>query len=232
MSIEEHRFEDFSELTDALAHQLSTTITEAIESRHGASIVLPGGSTPGPIYDQLALMSLPWDQVQITLSDERWVQANDTSSNEGMLRRRLLHDKAAHAQFVSLLSDVEHPADAVAEVGARLREMRRPYDAVMVGMGDDFHTASLFPDAPQLAKAMDMDSGMLCAAMTPRSTDVKRMSLTLPTLMYARRLILLIRGWEKWALYQRAYDVKDTMKSPISALLRQTAIPVDVYWAA
>ena len=146
----------------------------------------------------LSRFDLSWEKVTLTLTDERWVALGHPESNETMLRRELLHSAAASARFISLMTHDITPEEAEPQIENRLNRLARPYDLVMVGMGEDGHIASLFPHADgRLAQALEPYSEKLCQAIRHTSAGHPRMSLTANALLQTRRLILLFFGYGK-----------------------------------
>lgn len=217
---------------EVVANGLADALREGLKTRGHASLVVTGGSTPGPVYDLLSHQRLIWGEVDVTLSDERWVPIADPASNERMVRNRLLVGAAAHARFVSLKTDAETPEAAEPEVERRLSAMRTPFDAVLLGMGKDGHIASLFPGMDRLAEGLDPNAAALCIGVKPgvgRPPSEPRMSLTLAAVTRARRIIVFVTGPEKKATFQRMMQGTDVLEMPIRALMRsQTPIEVIV----
>jgi 6-phosphogluconolactonase len=209
--------------SDALADAASTAVLAALaaglEARGHASLVATGGRSPGPVYDRLAHAPIDWAHVAVTLSDERHVDANSPNSNARLLRERLLAGEAAKAQFLPL-TDYAEPA---------LKRLM-PFDATMLGMGEDGHIASLIPGSPVMAQAMDPDGAALTAE-SPQgfgSPPVARITLTLAALLQSRAIFLLIAGEAKRQVIARAQAGADL---PVAALLKQDRVPVRIFWA-
>ena len=211
-------------LADAIAARLSA----------GGSLVVSGGTTPGALFDVLARRDAPWKDVTVTLADERWVDPGSERSNEHLVRTRLLTAKAAAARFVALKTADAQARDAEAAVGAAVGAIARPFDVVLLGMGEDGHTASLIPGAEGLARALDMaDPALARAIVPPAATGLgERMTLTLRALLDARWIALLIQGAAKRTAYETAMAGRDAMAAPVRAVLHQDAVPVSVFWTA
>src|SRR5579863_3670273 len=143
MADDDRLFDDTASLSAALALEISTRLAEAVAARGRASLVATGGTTPGPLYDALSSQPAPWERVEVTLTDERWVDPAAPDSNENLVRRRLLVDRAAAAAFVPLKSSDAKAVDAEIAVDAALRGMPRPFDVLVLGMGEDGHICSL-----------------------------------------------------------------------------------------
>ena len=230
--VHEHRFPDSTALAHALAGEIRVDLDEAIAARKAASLVVSGGRTPLRLFKQLRTETLSWSKVWITLADERWVESTAESSNERLVREELLLDQASAAHFVGLKNPAATP-EAGAEWSWRaLSRVPRPFDVVVLGMGADGHTASLFPGSMTLARALDPGAASGCVAVNALKAPHARMSLNLAALLDARRIILHIEGDSKWQVYQRARTPGSTAELPVRAILHQKEVPVDVYWSA
>ena len=183
--VHEHRFPDSTALAHALAGEIRVDLEEAIGVRKAASLVVSGGRTPLKLYQQLRTETLAWSKVWITLGDERWVDVAAETSNERLVREQLLLEQAASAHFVGLKNPAVTP-EAGAEWSWRaLSRVPRPFDVVVLGMGDDGHTASLFPGSMTLARALDPGAAAGCVAVNALTAPHARMSLNLAALLDA-----------------------------------------------
>lgn len=227
----EHRFPDAAGLIDALAGELRVDLQEAIDVRRVASVAVSGGRTPAALFTHLSRERLAWNQVWVTLVDERWVDPNDMASNERLVRQTLLQSHGAAAHFVGLKNPAATPEQGCDWCWRSLSKVPRPFDVVLLGMGDDGHTASLFPTAPQLKDALSTAAPAACVAMHAPVAPHERISLNLSALLDARRIIVLIQNEIKWSVYQRARAPGPIENMPIRAVLRQQTVPVDVFWS-
>lgn len=233
MTVAERLFSSRTELVAALAGEIADDLSAAIAARAGASLVATGGSTPGPLYDALSARRIDWARVEVTLSDERWVDPPDPASNEALVRARLLNGPAAAARLVPFKTAAPGPEEGAAEVEAALAAMRRPFDVTVLGMGADGHVASLFPHAPELAAALDDAAGRrVCPVRREGAAGAAaRLSLTRLALLDSRRIVVLIDGEEKLAVYRRAMAGDDLAAMPIRMVLQQRRAPAQVWWA-
>ena len=229
--ISERRFADMGALQSAAVEAIKSAILAGVGARGTASLALSGGTTPVPIYEALSHLDLPWSQVQLTLTDERWVPVDDPASNEAMVRRTLLQGPAAAARFTGLKCNTETPEAAEIQIDAALRTLAEPFDLVLLGMGEDAHTASLFPGGVGLEAAMDLSGPLKARAVRPAAHGPARMSLSLPALLQSRQMILLLKGASKWTVYQDALSDGSVLEAPIRGILHQNQVPVAVYWA-
>jgi 6-phosphogluconolactonase len=225
-------FRSFSgpeEVAEVLSAEVAALVRQGVAERGAASLIVPGGRTPALFLSKLSHRALAWDKVQVTGSDERWVDVSSPDSNEALVRRTLLAHEAAGAEFVSLYSGAATPAGGLAEVETRVRAMARPFDAVVMGMGDDGHFASLFPGEPALAIGLDLSASALCVAAKGPAGGPPRLSLTLSCLANARHIYILATGGHKRDVWQSAADQPADIL-PAAALHRLTGIPVDFMW--
>jgi 6-phosphogluconolactonase len=227
----EHRFPDAHGLVHALAGEIQVELQEAIAARGRASLIVSGGRTPVALFNQLATEKLAWDKVWVSLADERWVDPSETTSNEQLVRTELLRERAAIAQFVGLKNAAATPAEGIDWAWRSLARVTRPFDMVLLGMGDDGHTASLFPNSPNLSEALNTALAPACVAMQAPVSPQARISLNLNALLDARRIILYIQGEAKWALYQTAKAHGSVLQLPVRAVLHQQTVPVEVFWS-
>lgn len=225
-------FPTADELNRRLAQRIIAALRQGIEKKGQASLVVSGGKTPLGLFKLLSQHPLDWERVTITLADERWVDEDDASSNGRLVRENLLRDAAAKARFVPLKNASPTPFSEIEDVEKAVEAIAKPFDVVILGMGDDGHTASLFPGAANLPAALDMASKRLCLGMTPLTAPLDRLTLTLPALLNSRHIFLHLVGENKRAVYHQAQAGDDVNEMPVRAILHQTKTPVDVFWSA
>ena len=228
-AVVERRFGDAAASAEALAQDIAAALREGLRNRARASLVLSGGRSPLPFLHALARQPLEWLHVYLTLVDERWVDAGSPDSNELLLRQHLLSGPAADAHFVPLKTADPTPEQAVPERSRALADLPRPFDAVVLGMGEDGHTASLFPGAAATAAALDPQGQAVLTAVQPLTAPHPRLSFTLAGLLDARGIYLQIQGDAKRRVYEQARSDAAASSLPIAAVLRQTRVPVYVY---
>ncbi|HWK73224.1 MAG TPA: 6-phosphogluconolactonase [Povalibacter sp.] len=229
--VHEHRFPDSTALAHALSGEIKVDLEEAVGVRRMASLVVSGGRTPLKLFQQLQTESLDWRRTWITLADERWVEPTADASNERMVREQLLVGHAAEARFVGLKNPAPTPEAGADWAWRALSRVPRPFDVVLLGMGEDGHTASLFPGSLSLARALDATATPGCVAVNALTAPHARVSLNLSALLDARRVILHIEGESKWQVYQRARMPGSAAELPVRAVLHQKEVPIDVYWS-
>ncbi len=211
-----------------LATQVSDWLKEALASKERALLVVSGGSTPLKFFEALSSLPLDWQRVDITLADERWVDEDHAASNAALVKQHLLVGRAAAANFVALKTSEEHPVSAVGRLHEQLATLQWPIDVLILGMGNDGHTASLFPGTEGLANAMS--SLQACAAVTPLDAPHERMTLTYPVLSAAVHKVLHIVGEDKSATMAKVLsnlDAGDDM--PVRGFIRSG---LNIYWSS
>jgi len=227
----DYKFDSRDALFRHLLQDVMTGLSSALESRGQASMLLSGGTSPGALYRMMSDQDIAWDRVWFGLSDERWVAADHPDSNENLVRQTLLTGRASAANFIGLKSAPDDIIAGQAETEQRLLGLPRPFDIVLLGMGLDGHTASLFPDSADVVAALDDGSKALCQPIRRGAGEIPRMTMTGNALLQSREIKLLIFGEEKWQVYQQARATK-TAAQPVSYLLNQQKTPMAVYWAA
>jgi 6-phosphogluconolactonase len=227
------RFPTAAEMFRDLANDIVARLKAGVAARGAASFVASGGTTPGDLYDTLSERDAPWDRVFVTLSDERWVPPTSDASNEKLIRSRLLRGKASGAHLVPMKTDHAHPRDAETAVSAAIAAMPLPFDVTLLGMGNDGHTASIFPGSDELELALDTQSPLLVRGIHPADIEKtgERMSLTLRAVLDSRLVVILVRGDAKLETYRAALASDDVHAMPVRAVLQQSIAPVQVYWA-
>ena len=215
--IEAERIFDAREaLAEALARDVGDELLRAIEAKGKATLAVSGGTTPKLFFEKLSDIDLPWTRVSVTLVDERQVPETSERSNARLVRAHLLRNKAAAAQFVPLFDNPQ-------------AEHLPPFDVVILGMGNDGHTASFFPGGDRLSEALDSHSDQRLIEMTAPGAGEPRLTFTLPVLASAGRLALHIEGAEKQQVLRKALAEGPEEEMPVRAILR-SATPVTLYW--
>jgi 6-phosphogluconolactonase len=232
ISLDLQRWETNRELSVRLAVNIATNLAAAIHERGTATLAVSGGSTPKLLFEQLSLCPLDWSRVTVTQVDERWLEEDHEDSNARLIRDHLLKNEATVAKFVSMKTSTESPFDAEVEVAEKLSGFAKSIDVVVLGMGEDGHTASFFPGANTLARALDPLADDICVAVRPPSAPHDRMTLSLPALLRARHLYLHIVGEQKWAVLQRAAGAGDVKELPIRGVLFAAHSRLQTYYAS
>jgi 6-phosphogluconolactonase len=223
------KFRSRTDAIEALAMKLADTLRAAVAANGFGSLVVSGGKSPFGLFHLLRGIELPWSLVTIIPSDERWVPLDDDASNEGMLRRELLQGPVAAARLISLYRSGKLPAQAIGDIAAGLARVERPFDFVVLGMGTDGHTASLFPSSPDIDCALR--SGEQAVVQDVPRLSEARVSLTTRALLDAGEIGFLMFGEAKLAALNRASQAGPASVYPVRAILHQRGVPVTIYWA-
>ena len=228
--VERRDFSDPIELAKALAESVAANLAAGIAERGEAVLAVSGGSTPAKFFGRLGRRKeIDWSKVVVTLVDERWVPETADRSNAGLVNEKLLQGPAAVARFLPLYSGGTEPdAAAVGRTNAALEAVGGRFDAVVLGMGNDGHTASFFPGGDTLTAALSEHGPAI--AIRAAGAGEPRVTLTLPRLLNSRALYLHIEGNEKAAVLERALGEGSVEEMPVRAVLRQTLVPPTVYW--
>ncbi|WP_228160548.1 6-phosphogluconolactonase [Marinobacter bohaiensis] len=209
---------------DAVAAELADRVGERLEGalaeRDRASLALSGGSTPKPFFEKLRDKPLDWSRVDVTLVDERWVTPDSPDSNEKLLREHFLQGAASAARFVPMKQKHESANAGQPLAEEALADIAWPLDVLILGMGNDGHTASLFPDAPEIDRALDPSQPYRCMALHPASQPQARLSLTRTVLEQASWTALHLKGEDKLETLKVALsDMPSIREMPIRAFL-------------
>ncbi|WP_372573896.1 6-phosphogluconolactonase [Ruegeria jejuensis] len=207
-----------------VANMLAGELETALLHHDTVSLAVPGGTTPGPIFDVLCAADLEWDRVHVLPTDERCVPADSDRSNARLITERLLVNRAAKAQFLPLYKPADDPSDVLSDLEAGLAP-ELPLSVLVLGMGSDMHTASLFPGMPGLAAALEGHAPALAIAQ-PETQPETRITLTGPVLNGALSKHLVIFGQEKRDVLDRAMSLPPE-EAPIAAVLDG----ITVHWA-
>ncbi|MEL6887428.1 MAG: 6-phosphogluconolactonase [Pseudomonadota bacterium] len=206
-------------LADALASELKNCLL----THPFASFVVPGGTTPGPIFDTLCAADLEWDRVHVMLSDERWVPDDHARSNGKLIRDRLMVERAAIARFFPFYRDGMTAAEAAPGLSQELAD-EMPISLLLLGMGADMHTASLFPGAVGLEAMLAADAPLVVPVSV--AGQEPRISFSGPALAGAMAKHLVIYGDDKRAALERAMTL-----DPVDAPVRAVLDGMTVHWA-
>jgi 6-phosphogluconolactonase len=217
-------YPDREMLAMALADALASSLRKCLEAHDTASLCVPGGSSPGETFALLSGAEIEWPRVHVLLGDERWVPETSDRSNTALLKRTLLTGRAARAVHVPMVTDDPTPEAGIPALTTGLGGVL-PLSVLLLGMGEDMHTASLFPDAEGLAAAMAPDAPPVAAIRAPDQPE-PRVTLTRPVLEGAMETHILIMGEAKRATIERARR-HDPIDAPVAAFLGGAI----VHWA-
>lgn len=229
-----HALPDAAAQVALLADDIAATLTRVIEQQGSACLAVSGGRSPIALFAALRVLPLRWADVSITLVDERAVPPEHADSNARLVREHLLQDAAAAARFFPLVLP-PHVHGGSVDVDACVATANEPFqqpDVVILGMGDDGHTASLFPDAAELGEGIDRTHAPAYLPVRPGVAPHRRISLNLSALCAARRLFLSITGPLKRGVFEQAAQGEAQRALPVSYIIHQREVPLDVYWTA
>lgn len=224
MSYEFQTYPDREMLAMDLANKLAGDLRTILTHEDRVVLAVPGGTSPGPVFDDLCAADLDWSRVDVMLTDERWVPEDSDRSNTRLLRERLLVDRAAAARLLPLYIPAHEPEEVLAELETQIAD-QLPLAVVLLGMGTDMHTASIFPGADQLDKALDLHAPILVAMRAPGAPE-PRITLSARVLNEAMRKHVLIFGQDKRDALEAARG-KVPEDAPINAVLDGAT----VHWA-
>lgn len=207
-----------------LANILAGELTAALEHKVRVLFVVPGGTTPGPVFDNLCDADLDWERVDVLLSDERWLPEVHIRSNTRLVRERLLTGRAAKARYLPLYVKADAPETVLAELESNIAP-ELPVDVCLLGMGTDMHVASLFPGADNLATALDRNAPVLVPMRAPDVPE-PRLTLSARVLADALALHIAITGHAKKGALERARGLPPE-RAPVAAVLDEAT----VHWA-
>jgi len=224
-----HSFKTADMLTDTLSQNITKNLQDSIDRTGRASLIVSGGSTPKPLFEKLSHIDIEWEKVNIGLCDERWVNALHVDSNEKLVKEHLLQDKASKASFISMYIDGIKAEDASLTCKENIEANLLPFTVIILGMGADAHTASLFPNNSKLAEGLDLENDSMCISMQPSDALHVRMSLTRKAILSAQNLYLHFEGESKFAVYNKALNGNNILNMPIRSILHQNIKDLEVY---
>ena len=224
-------YDSMDEMADAVAGDVGFIIESALDARGEALIALPGGKTPLPIYAKLAKAKLNWKKVTIIPTDDRLVPLTDEKSNVRSLAQAFL---AVGARVFPVTSDIADYRLAGNSANAKLADLKFPLDLVWLGVGDDGHTASIFP-GPDLEEALNAPKGRHAVGVMPdplpEEAPVARVTLTRSAILSARTVLITVTGDTKRDVLEQAIADGQSSKTPIGRVLAEVEQPVDIHWA-
>ena len=209
-----HIFADADQLARSLALNVAASLRQALAATEHATLAVSGGTTPQKFFDALSRQKLDWHRVNVTLVDERQVDETSPRSNAKLVKAALVQNEAAAANFVPLF---ENPAAADLP----------NFDVVILGMGNDGHTASFFPGGDTLATALSNSAPPLLAISAPSSGE-PRITFSLPRILAASEIILHIQGADKSATLEKALSGSDELEMPVRAVLNSSRV-IEIY---
>lgn len=202
--------------------QIKQELNQIIQRKKRATLIVAGGSTPANIYTELGGQDINFNQVTIIPSDERWVMENSERSNLRMIKSSFTVNSSISANFIPLYLDQATP-ETVAPIISSTIKPYLPADICILGMGNDMHTASLFPNTPETKFAMADKAPFVVPTRMPK-TDEIRISLSKNALISSNKIILLIKGIQKKVALEKALKLKNPIISPIYPFLNDATV--------
>jgi len=223
-------YDSAEEMASAVAGDIGFIVESAVEARNAALLAFPGGSTPKPIYAELAAARLPWKRVTIIPGDERLVPLDSPLSNVRGIAQAFL---PTGARVIPITGDIADHKLAGNSADARLQDLHWPPDLVWLGMGKDGHTASIFP-GPDLEDALNAPKARRAVGVLPDplppEAPVARVTLTRSSILAAKTLLITITGDEKRRVLEQAIEDGHSSKLPIGKVLAEAEQPIDIHW--
>ena len=222
-------YDNNSLLIQELGARIITSLKEGIKDNGSASLVVSGGSTPKTLFALLSKQDIAWDKVNITLADERCVPQEDEASNARLIRENLLQNKARNANFITLFENDQSANEAALSASNKLADIKT-YDAMILGMGQDGHTASLFPEATNLAEAL-AENANNCMAIEPLTNPITRITQTKQKILKSKFIAFHLVGKDKNDILNLVLKDEGKTEFPSSHFIHQTLVPVEIYFA-
>jgi len=229
--IDINEFEQRAALDVALADKVAKLLEEAIQNKGKASLAVSGGSTPKGLFKVLSEKSIDWKKVTVTLADERWVNINDEASNTKLVHEHLLQGNAKAAKFFHLKQGEDLCQDTLADLNLAAQSALLPLDVLILGMGEDGHTASLFPCSNEITDALSANNPNALMKVVPKTAPHQRITFTCNTLLESKSTFLHIVGEGKKEVLAKALADEDVKSMPIRAFLHNELITTQVFWA-
>lgn len=211
-----HDFSNREALASSLADRIARALSRSISRKGSATLAVSGGTTPALFFEHLSREPITWEKVTVTLVDERQVDENSPRSNARLVKQGLLQNNAKAAKFIGMFGN---------EMMASSLEL----DVVVLGMGEDGHTASFFPGGDKLAEALDVKTSANILTMKAPGAGEPRLTFSLPAVLNAKVICLHIEGQKKQIVLENAVAGTDKMSMPIRAVL-QAGNPLEIFW--
>lgn len=231
MTYQLHEHSDAAVAAQAQAEAVASALKQALAEKGRAVLAVSGGKSPIAFFEALSQFDLDWKNIGITLVDERIVPVNHADSNTGLVHQYLLKNKAVAAGWIPVIAedaDEAALADSEQAVAFALQHYQQP-DVLVLGMGGDGHTASLFPQAPQLPDAINLENNLTLIHTTPVTAPHERVSMTLDAILNTLNVFLAIQGADKKAVFDKAAE-EPTTEYPISLILNNERVDCHVFY--
>jgi len=218
-------------LDEQLAEKVANLLSSAIKSKGKASIAVSGGSTPKGFFLALSKKDIQWSKVTITLADERWVDTGSEASNTRLVLENLLINQAKHANFFHLKQSDLFDDESISSLNMQSLDIL-PLDVLILGMGEDGHTASLFPCSDEIKTALNEENPLSLMKVIPRTAPHQRITFTFSSLISSHHIFIHICGDKKKQVLTQAVNEQDIYKMPIRAFLQHPTVNTHIYWAS
>tara|TARA_B110000467_G_C18230157_1_gene428220 strand:+ start:84 stop:779 length:696 start_codon:yes stop_codon:yes gene_type:complete len=225
------QFSSRAELDHELANTVSNLLAQAIKIKGKASIAVSGGSTPKGFFSILSKSDIDWNKVTITLADERWVDLDSNDSNTRLVHESLLQNKAAAAKFFHLKQGEKLCDETLADLNLAANNILLPLDVLILGMGEDGHTASLFPCSKEISLGLDENNVNALLSVQPKTAPHQRISFSFTSLSTSENVFLHLCGENKKTVLNKALNGDDKFEMPIRAFLHHKSLNTQIYWA-
>jgi 6-phosphogluconolactonase len=220
------------ELLDSkLAQSVTDILSKAITDNGKASLAVSGGSTPKGFFAILSKSNIDWSKVTVTLADERWVGADSEASNTRLVHENLLQNNAQQANFFHLKEGESLSEEILESLNNAAKNKLLPLDVLILGMGEDGHTASLFPCSEQITNGLAIDNPNALIAVQPKTAPHQRISFSFASLIQSKNVFLHLCGENKYTVLNKALNANDQLEMPIRAFLQHPSLEVNTFWA-
>jgi len=225
------QFSTRNDLDSALATSVSQLLNDAIKHKGKASIAVSGGSTPKGFFSLLSQTDIDWSKVTVTLADERWVGIDNQDSNTRLVHENLLQNKATAAKFFHLKQGEELSDETLSDLNVAANTTLLPLDVLILGMGEDGHTASLFPCSEEISQGLASDNDKALLKVMPKTAPHQRISFSFSALSKSENTFLHLCGENKQVVLNKALNSDDIFEMPIRAFLHHPSLKTQTYWA-
>ncbi len=226
-NIEFKQFGSSEELAKSFSDELASILQNEINEKQKATLLVSGGSTPKLFFKYLSKQDIDWQKVYIGLVDDRWLEDSHKDSNAKLVKENILQDNAKDAKFIPMYIEGKSADESEFECSKIYKEYFESCDVLILGMGEDAHTASIFPELDNFKEAVDLDRDGFCISTKPKYAPYDRMSLTLKSILESKNIYLHIQGVNKKSVYDKALQSKDL---PISKVLNNEIKDIKVYY--
>ncbi len=226
-----HKFINSDILTSKLSKEICKILSQKILKKGKASLVVSGGNTPKKLFKELSLCDIAWDRVTISLCDERWVDNKDDNSNEKLVKIYLMKNFASKAKFIGMYRENKTLESTQKFYEKIIKNELQPFDIIILGMGDDGHTASLFPNKENFKEAFSLENSNLTLVVKRDDVNFHRLSLTRVAILSSIHIFLHFEGRDKLQVYKSAIKTDNFNIYPVSSILNQKLKNIEVYFA-